>query len=56
VREVQGHDLKQLALYQAVYPKAMIAKCRAYLFNIDPTKEPFSNSQVHRAEYLLRLK
>jgi hypothetical protein len=34
VREVQGHDLEQLALYQAVYPKAMIAKCRAYLFGI----------------------
>ncbi len=53
---VSGHDLEQLALYRAVNPKATIPECRAYLFNLDPTKETFSNSQVHRAEYLLGLK
>jgi hypothetical protein len=56
VREVRGHDLEQLALYRAVYPKATIAECRAYLFNIDPTMEPFSNLQVYHVEYLLGLK
>ena len=33
-----------------------IAECRAYLFNLDPTKEPYSDSQVHRAECLLGLR
>ena len=55
-REVQGPALKQLALYRCVFPKATIAKCRAYLFNVDPTNDPFSSSQVHRAEKLLGLK
>ena len=55
-REVQGTDLEQLGLYRAIFPKATIAECRAYLFNLDPTKEPYSGSQVHRAESLLGLK
>jgi hypothetical protein len=50
-REVQGTDLMQLALYQAIFPKATISKCRAYLYNIDPTKDPYSGSQVHQAEH-----
>ncbi len=29
---------------------------RAYLYNIDPTKDPYSGSQVHQAEQLLGLK
>ena len=54
--EVQGHDLEQLALYRFLYPEAMIAECRAYLLNLNPTKEPYSNSQVYCAEHLLGLK
>ena len=55
-REVQDPALEQLALYQCVFPKATIAECRAYLFNVDPINDPFSSSQVHRAEKLLGLK
>jgi hypothetical protein len=55
-REVEGTDLEQLALYRSVNPKATLAECRAYLYNIDPTNDPYSNSQVHRAEKLLGLK
>jgi hypothetical protein len=55
-REVQGTDLEQLALYHSVFPKATISECRAYLYNIDPTKDSYSNLQVHRAEKLLGLK
>ncbi len=53
---MRGDDPEQLALYWTVSPKATIAKCRAHLFHVDPTKEPFSDSQVHRAEYLLGLR
>jgi hypothetical protein len=53
---VQGPALKQLALYRCVFPKATIAECRVYLFNVDPINDPFSSSQVHRAEKLLGLK
>ncbi len=53
---MEGTDLKQLALYRSVNPKATLSECRAYLYNIDPTKDPYSNSQVHRAEKLLGLK
>ena len=56
VREIQGIDLEQLGLFRSVFPKATIAECRAYLFDLDPTKEPYSDSQVHRAECLLGLK
>jgi hypothetical protein len=55
-REVEGTDLEQLALYRSIFPKATIAKCRAYLFNVDPKKDPYSSLQVHRAEKLLGLK
>jgi hypothetical protein len=55
-REVQGTDLEQLGLYRAIFPRATIAECRAYLFNLDPTKELYSGSQVRRAESLLGLK
>ncbi len=53
---MEGTDLEQLALYRCVFPKATIAKCRAYLFNVDPKKDPYSSLQVHRAEKLLGLK
>jgi hypothetical protein len=55
-REVQGAKLEQLALYRTVSLKATIAECRSQLFHVDPTKEPFSDSQVHRAENLLGLR
>jgi hypothetical protein len=54
--EVEGRDLEQLALYRSVISKATLSECRAYLYNIDPTKDPYSNLQVHRAEKLLGLK
>ena len=55
-REILGEVLEKLALYRAVFPKATLAECRAYLFNLDPTKDPYSYSQVHRAEVLLGLR
>ena len=48
--------LERLALYQCVFPKATIAECRVYLFNVDPNNDPFSSLQVQRAEKLLGLK
>ena len=56
VREIQCINLEQLGLYRSVSPKATIAKRRAYLFNLDSTKEPYSDSQVHQAECLLGLR
>jgi hypothetical protein len=53
---VRGTDLEQLAQYCGVFPKATISECRAYLYNIDPTNNLYSNLQVHRAEKLLGLK
>lgn len=55
-REILGEPLEKLALYRAVYPKATLAECRAYLYNLDPTVDPYSDSQVHRAEELLGLR
>ena len=52
VREISGLKLEWLALYRAVLPKATLAECRAFLFNMDPNEPPYSNSQVHRAEQL----
>jgi hypothetical protein len=54
-REVEGTDLEQLALYRSIILKATLSECRAYLYN-NPTKDPYSNLQVHRAEKLLGLK
>ena len=51
-----GEKLEKLALYRCVFPKATQAECRAYLFNLDPTVDPVSNSQLHRAEKLLGLR
>ena len=53
--EILGEKLEKLALYRAVFPKATQAECRAYLFNLDPTIDPISDSQLHRAEKLLDL-
>ena len=54
-REILGPVLEKLALYRVVFPKAALAECRAYLYNLDPTVDPYSNSQLHRAETLLGL-
>jgi hypothetical protein len=54
-REILGDVLEKLALFRSVFQKATIAECRAYLFNLDPTLDPYSHSQLHRAEELLGL-
>jgi hypothetical protein len=54
-RELHGQALSQLALFRCVKPKATIDEVRAYLYNIDPNVEPYSQSQIHRAETLLDL-
>ena len=43
-REISGLVLEWLALYRAVLSKATLAECRAFLFNMDPTQPPYSNS------------
>ena len=55
-REILGEPLEKLALYRAVYPKARLADCRAYLYNLSPNVDPYSDSQIHRAETLLGLR
>ena len=54
-REILGDTLEKLALFRIVFPKATLAECRAYLYNLNPNVAPHSNSQVHRAEMLLGL-
>lgn len=55
-REILGRPLEQMALFWVVNPKATYAEVRAYLYNIDPTRDPYSDSQVHRAKVLLDLR
>jgi hypothetical protein len=55
-REILGDVLEKLALYRSVFVKATAAECRAYLYNLDPTVDPYSHSQLCRAEDLLGLK
>ena len=55
-REILGGVLEKLALFCCVFQKATIAECRAYLFNLDPTVDPYSHSQLYRAEKLLGLR
>ena len=54
-REIQGEDLVQLAIYRLVRPKAYLDEVIAYLHNRDTTKDPYSQSQVNRAEKRLGL-
>ena len=54
-REILGPTLEKLALYRIVFPKATQAECRAHLYNLDSTVDPYSNSQLYRAEKLLGL-
>jgi len=52
---IQRGRYKALTLSRSVFPKATIPECRVYLFNLDPTKEPYSNLQVNQAGSLLGL-
>lgn len=55
-REIQGVALERLALFFAVKPKGTSAECRAYLYNMDPSVKPYSDSQVSRAKALLSIR
>jgi transposase len=55
-REILGRPLERLALFWVVHPKATYAEARAHLYNLDPTVDPYSDSQVHRAKVLLDLR
>ena len=54
-RELRGEVLLRFALFRCVRPKATIDECWAYLYNLDPDVEPYSPSQIFRAEKLLGL-
>lgn len=54
-REIDGEVLAQLALYRVVRPHARLYEVRAYLNNRFPTIQPYSNSQISRAEKRLGL-
>ncbi|KAL7524042.1 hypothetical protein ACHAXR_001378, partial [Thalassiosira sp. AJA248-18] len=54
-REILGEVLEKLALYRSAFPKAILAECRAHLYNLNPTIDPYCDSQLHRAEELLGL-
>ena len=56
-REVNGHDLAELALFRCVKPKASIAETRAYLFRRAGNQNAmvYSDAQIVRAEQKLCL-
>ena len=39
-REILGEVLEKLVLYRVIVPKAILTKCRVYLFHIDPSVDP----------------
>jgi hypothetical protein len=45
-REILGPILEKLALYHIVFPKATQAECRAHLYNLDPTVDPYSTLSI----------
>lgn len=53
VREVDGIDLVNLTLFRLIRPKANIDEVRAYIHNRNPDVEPYSPSQICRAEQRL---
>jgi hypothetical protein len=55
LREVNGQDLINLALYRAKCPKAYIDEVRAYVQNRNPANPPYGQSQIVRAEKRLGL-
>jgi hypothetical protein len=54
-REIEGIDLFHLGIYRQVRPKAYIDEVRAFIHNMNPTVDPYSPSQVVRAEQRLGL-
>ena len=55
MREIKGLTHVNLAIYRAVHPKATINQVKAFLFNMNPTTHPYSDSQISRAKTHLGL-
>jgi len=55
LRELNGQDLVNLALYWAIRPKAYIDEVRAYVHNRNPANPPYCQSQIVWAEKRLGL-
>jgi hypothetical protein len=54
-REINGVDLFNLTLFHLIRPKAYICKVKAYVNNMNPDNQPYSDSQISRAEQRLGL-
>ena len=54
-REINGVDLFNLTLFRLIRPKAYISEVIAYIHNMNPAIDPYSPSQVSRAEDRLGL-
>jgi len=57
VREITGDSLINLAIFRTIHPKAQLAEVKAFLFtrNQNNNDDPYSDSQIHRAETKLDL-
>jgi hypothetical protein len=54
-REISGVDLFNLTLFCLFWPKAYLCEVVAYVHNMNPINQPYSNSQILRAEQRLGL-
>ena len=54
-RKILCPTLNKLALYYIVVPKAIQVEWPTYLYNLNPTVDPYSNSQLHFTVELLGL-
>jgi hypothetical protein len=54
-REISGVDLFNLTLYRLIRPKVYLCEIIAYIHNMNPAINPYSKSQVYRAEERLGL-
>jgi hypothetical protein len=54
-REIRGEALIQLAFFRMVRPHALLYEVQAYLSNRFPNIQPYSKSQILRAEKRLKL-
>jgi hypothetical protein len=54
-REINGVDLFNLTLFHLIRPKVCICKVKAYVNNMNPDNQPYSDSQTSRAEQRLGL-
>jgi hypothetical protein len=54
-QEINGVDLFNLTLFHLIWPKAYICKVKAYVNNMNPDNQPYSGSQISRAEQRLGL-